>query len=187
MLSAKQSVTKYLRTLRRLTERSASPMIARSARGSPFLYLRTASSRAFVTSLPRQAQPPPPSPTSTLSHSEYEHVSERDMETLNESLEMFCEDFGNGNWEIEYSSGVLNLTLPPYGTYVLNKQPPNLQIWMSSPVSGPSRFEYVDGSWVHHRKEGVRLGELLSGELKEILEKSGNEEAAGGWEGVGLP
>lgn len=136
------------------------------------------------------------------------------METLNESLEMFCEDFGNGNWEIEYSvrilivtmalrkaselikhlcfgdfsqSGVLNLTLPPYGTYVLNKQPPNLQIWMSSPVSGPSRFEYVDGSWVHHRKEGVRLGELLSGELKEILEKSGNEEAAGGWEGVGLP
>ena len=87
------------------------------------------------------------------------------METLNESLEIFCEDFGNGNWEIEYSvrvsmalqkarelikhlcsgdvsqSGVLNLTLPPYGTYVLNKQPPNLQIWMSSPVSGPTRFE----------------------------------------------
>lgn len=109
------------------------------------------------------------------------------METLNESLEIFCEDFGNGNWEIEYSSGVLNLTLPPYGTYVLNKQPPNLQIWMSSPVSGPSRFEYINGSWVHHRKEGVKLGELLSGELKEILEKSGNEAAAGVWDGVGLP
>ncbi|OWZ51946.1 iron donor protein CyaY [Cryptococcus neoformans] len=187
MITARHYVTKSLRALRPLTERPASPVIARSARASPLLRSRATSARTFVTSLPRQAQPPPPPPTSTLSHDEYEHVSERDMETLNESLEIFCEDFGNGNWEIEYSSGVLNLTLPPYGTYVLNKQPPNLQIWMSSPVSGPSRFEYVNDSWVHHRKEGVKLGELLSGELKEILEKSGNEAAAGDWEGVGLP
>lgn len=35
-------------------------------------------------------------------YDEYEYVFEWDMEMLNESLEIFCEDFGNGNWEIEY-------------------------------------------------------------------------------------
>ena len=29
-----------------------------------------------------------------------------------------------------------------HGTYVLNKQGPNRQIWVSSPVSGPLRFDF---------------------------------------------
>ncbi|KAL8627167.1 hypothetical protein Q9189_007125 [Teloschistes chrysophthalmus] len=40
-------------------------------------------------------------------------------------------------------SGVLTLAFPPIGTYVLNKQPPNKQIWLSSPKSGPKRYDYV--------------------------------------------
>lgn len=85
-------------------------------------------------------------------------------------------------------SGVLNLSLPPHGHYVVNKQPPNQQIWISSPLSGPSRFGYSstgdgEGVWVHHRREGVTLGGLLDKELKEIMEKS---SISGGWEGTGL-
>lgn len=30
-------------------------------------------------------------------------------------------------------SGVLTLSLGPHGTYVINKQPPNKEIWLSSP------------------------------------------------------
>lgn len=30
--------------------------------------------------------------------------------------------------------GVLNLRLAGHGTYVINKQPPNKQIWFSSPT-----------------------------------------------------
>ncbi len=40
-------------------------------------------------------------------------------------------------------AGVLNLDFPPAGTYVFNKQPPNKQIWLSSPISGPKRYDYV--------------------------------------------
>jgi len=29
------------------------------------------------------------------------------------------------------------------GTYVINKQPPNKQIWVSSPKSGPKRYDFV--------------------------------------------
>jgi frataxin len=78
----------------------------------------------------------------------------------------------------------MTLTVPPHGTYVINKQPPNHQIWVSSPASGPARFSVSpDGVWVHHRKQGVQLGPLLEGELKAFLEQAG---ASGEWEGVPL-
>ncbi|KAE8225072.1 hypothetical protein CF326_g7928 [Tilletia indica] len=78
-------------------------------------------------------------------------------------------------WDVEYSSGVLNLRLgPQYGTYVVNKQPPNKQIWLSSPSSGPKRFDYEVGReggegerWVWRKGGGepVSLKGLLEGEL----------------------
>ena len=60
---------------------------------------------------------------------------------------------------------------------MLNKQPPNRQIWVSSPVSGPKRYDWVvggegegggdgkvDGEWVYLR-DGSTLGELLEREV----------------------
>lgn len=79
-------------------------------------------------------------------------------------------------------SGVMNLSVPPHGIYVINKQPPNQQIWISSPLSGPARFGYSpDGVWVHHRRKGVTLGGILNGELKDLL-----GEKEGEWDGVGI-
>lgn len=136
-----------------------------------------------------------------MSQSEYERISEEDMDTLHESLEVVCEQYGPEEWEVEYSvsptrstpltaaddgqSGVMTLSLPPTGTWVINKQPPNQQIWMSSPLSGPSRFGYSpDGRWTHHRKTDVSLAALLEGEIRGLLQKEGIDDAE--WEGVGL-
>lgn len=60
---------------------------------------------------------------------------------------------------------------------MLNKQPPNKQIWLSSPVSGPKRYDWVareegsgegkgegEGKWVYLR-DGSTLGELLEREV----------------------
>jgi len=70
----------------------------------------------------------------------------------------------------------LTLIFPPNGTYVLNKQPPNKQIWLSSPVSGPKRYDWVatqeskgagdvgSGDWIYLR-DGSRLRELLGEEV----------------------
>jgi frataxin len=62
-------------------------------------------------------------------------------------------------------------------SYVLNKQPPNKQIWLSSPISGPKRFDWVikqegmnakegsgQGDWVYMR-DGSSLTEILRKEL----------------------
>ncbi|WVQ84438.1 iron donor protein CyaY [Cryptococcus sp. DSM 104549] len=141
--------------------------------------------RSFSSTSRASQQPLPPASEPTITEEEYEHISEADMDKMHENLEALCEQFGPEDWEVEYSSGVMTLSVPPTGTYVINKQPPNLQIWMSSPVSGPSRFEYVDGVWVHHRQAGVKLGELLDVELRGILKESGRDGE--GWSGVGLP
>jgi frataxin len=45
--------------------------------------------------------------------------------------------------DISYSQGVLNINLGSHGIWVINKQTPNRQIWWSSPISGPRRYEYV--------------------------------------------
>ena len=36
---------------------------------------------------------------------------------------------------------------------MINKQPPNKQIWLSSPVSGPKRFDFVYPGAGQHEKE----------------------------------
>ncbi|AAS54877.2 AGR387Cp [Eremothecium gossypii ATCC 10895] len=69
----------------------------------------------------------------------------------------------------EYSQGVLTLSVPALGTYVINKQPPNKQIWLSSPVSGPNRYDLIDGEWVSLR-DGSRLMAVLSRELGRALD-----------------
>ena len=47
--------------------------------------------------------------------------------------------------DVNYSSGVMKVDfVDDQGkkTYVLNKQAPNKQLWLSSPFSGPQRYEY---------------------------------------------
>ena len=71
------------------------------------------------------------------------------------------------------------MKLPPHGTWVINKQTPNRQLWWSSPVSGPRRYEWNEETerWVYTRgTEGVGrgdagecLGETMERELKDIF------------------
>ncbi|KZT06385.1 Frataxin [Laetiporus sulphureus 93-53] len=88
------------------------------------------------------------------------------MDRMLESLEELLDTVTDPEYEVEYSSGVLTLKLGENRTYVINKQPPNKQIWLSSPISGPKRYDYVESAddWVYDR-DGRTMGELLDREL----------------------
>lgn len=58
-------------------------------------------------------------------------------------------------------AGVLTLVFPPNGSYVINKQPPNKQIWLSSPISGPKRYDWVVLGEGQDQKEGSGKGEWI--------------------------
>ncbi|KAG6866799.1 hypothetical protein C0991_008735 [Blastosporella zonata] len=92
------------------------------------------------------------------------------MDSILESLETLLDDLANPDYEVEYHSGVLTLLLGEKGTYVINKQPPNKQIWISSPFSGPKRYDYseVDDDWLYSR-DSQALGDLLNQELTAAL------------------
>lgn len=56
------------------------------------------------------------------------------------------------------------------GTYVINRQSPNRQIWLSSPISGPKRYDYVvNGKYWIYKHDSVPLHNLLQNEISSIL------------------
>ncbi|KAJ7225747.1 hypothetical protein GGX14DRAFT_640690 [Mycena pura] len=103
----------------------------------------------------------------------YHMLSDATMDGLLHALENLMDMLVNPAYEVEYHSGVLTLQLGDKGTYVINKQPPNKQIWLSSPFSGPKRYDYNEqnSTWVYSR-DGQSLPDLLNRELSDVLQRS---------------
>jgi frataxin len=68
--------------------------------------------------------------------------------------------------------GVLNVVVGGHGTFVLNKQAPNLQLWLSSPVSGPLRYYYSSEAvaWLNQRDDHELLP-LLADDFETLCGK----------------
>jgi frataxin len=133
--------------------------------------------------MPDTSDPPEPTtePTSTpshpseISHSEFHIHADQFLEKLLSTLEIHIESAPS--LDAEYSAGVLQITTPDIGIYVLNKQPVNKQIWLSSPISGPKRYDWVVTGESMHEKQGAGSGDwvylrdnsTLTGLLKKEL------------------
>ena len=76
-----------------------------------------------------------------------------------------------------FQNGVLTLQLGHHGTWVINKQTPNLQIWYSSPVSGPQRFEFCTKSdcWIQKHNK-LSLHNILFEEISKVFPEISREE-----------
>lgn len=105
-----------------------------------------------------------PSDVVQLSIQEYHDVADETFEQLLTDLDSFFEDHKIMEADVDEEAGVMEINCSE-GTYVINKQPPTKQIWLSSPISGPKRFDYHDNSWISLR-DGVKLSELLESEMK---------------------
>ncbi|KAJ7380233.1 hypothetical protein OS493_010948 [Desmophyllum pertusum] len=107
---------------------------------------------------------------STLDELSFHNIAD---ETLDAVAELF-EDLGETpssptDYDVYLSDGVLTVNLGAgRGTYVINKQSPNKQIWLSSPTSGPKRYDFKNGSWIYTH-DGVCLHSLLSSEISVAL------------------
>ncbi|KAJ4342357.1 Mitochondrial matrix iron chaperone [Ascochyta clinopodiicola] len=164
----------------------ANCIIARAAA----VHTGRASVRAFHGStsvrgiMPDSENPPPkqsedhenPTVPTHISTTEFHEHADEYLNELVERLEEAQEK--NPDIEVEYSAGVLRVDfISKQLSYVLNKQPPNKQIWLSSPISGPKRFDWVvlqegqnakqgggSGDWVYLR-DGTSLTDVIRKEL----------------------
>eukprot|EP01130_Rhizamoeba_saxonica_P003654 TRINITY_DN1523_c0_g1_i1.p2 TRINITY_DN1523_c0_g1~~TRINITY_DN1523_c0_g1_i1.p2 ORF type:complete len:110 (-),score=22.96 TRINITY_DN1523_c0_g1_i1:148-477(-) len=98
----------------------------------------------------------------------YHTLAEDAIVEICEKLEDKFYQIGNEEYDVTEQEGILNITLGSKGVYVINKQPPRRQIWFSSPVSGPSRYDYIDGCWIDTRTN-TDMNKLLAGELTKLL------------------
>jgi len=106
----------------------------------------------------------------TVSVSEFETRADEILEYLMETLESALGD----QLDVDLEQGILSIELDSGAQYVINKHAPNRQIWLSSPVSGASHFEYsADSGWVGTR-DTRGLTELLARELSAATGRSVN-------------
>lgn len=165
--------------------------------------VRAFSASSHARSIMPEAENPPPkqsedheTPTvpTDISTTEFHERADDYLNELVERLEEQQEK--NPDIEVEYSVShstphcrrSMHTDMPQAGvlrvdfiskelSYVLNKQPPNKQIWLSSPISGPKRFDWVvlqegqnakegsgSGDWVYLR-DGTSLTDIIRKEL----------------------
>ncbi|XP_045628442.1 frataxin, mitochondrial [Ursus americanus] len=106
----------------------------------------------------------------SLDETTYERLAEKTLDSLAEFFEDLADKpYTFEDYDVSFGSGVLTVKLGgDLGTYVINKQTPNKQIWLSSPSSGPKRYDWTGRNWVYAH-DGVSLHELLATELTKAL------------------
>jgi frataxin len=107
-----------------------------------------------------------------LSIVDYENIVDETLESLTDNFEALLEKHKLTS-DVTYSNGVLTVELDKFGTYVINKQTPNKQIWLSSPFSGPKRYDFINDTWIY-KHDGISLHSLLNNELSNVFKKDPN-------------
>ncbi|KAI3465668.1 hypothetical protein Pfo_022331 [Paulownia fortunei] len=109
---------------------------------------------------------------SSLQEDEYHRLANSTIHDLLGKLEEYGDSVEIDGYDVDYGNEVLTLKLGSLGTYVINKQTPNRQIWMSSPVSGPSRFDWDQNAqaWIYRRTK-EDLIKVLETELEKLCER----------------
>ncbi|XP_034027145.1 frataxin, mitochondrial [Thalassophryne amazonica] len=107
---------------------------------------------------------------SELSEAAYEKLVDETLDALADYFEDLTDEaFTGADYDVLFASGVLTVKVDgDHGTYVINKQAPNKQIWLSSPSSGPKRYDWTGERWIYTH-DGVGLHQLLSKEFSAIF------------------
>lgn len=97
-----------------------------------------------------------------MEESAFVTLSDQVLERIAQRIDMAAD----GIWDVDFADGVLRITLPDGKVFVINRQRPNRQIWLSSPVSGAWHFDAPD--WKATRSDTYLLP-LLAAEFAHLL------------------
>lgn len=70
--------------------------------------------------------------------------------------------------ECEFSEGVLKIQTETVGIFIINRNIPRKELWLSSPFSGGAHFSYSEGEWLNTRTQ-ESFEPLLFKELDQLM------------------
>ncbi len=94
----------------------------------------------------------------------FEILAEKTLDDLMERIDSALGDL----MDVDLDGGILSIELENGGQYIINKQVPNHEIWMSSPISGAKHYFFDEelNIWSDTRGGGA-LFDTLSAELSQ--------------------
>uniref|UniRef100_A0A7S2BQZ4 ferroxidase n=1 Tax=Haptolina brevifila TaxID=156173 RepID=A0A7S2BQZ4_9EUKA len=107
--------------------------------------------------------------SNSVSLEDYHQYANCTLEAIQEVYDERSDNDPTLAMDVEYADGVLNVEVGTLGTFVLNKQAPNRQLWGSSPISGPLRYDLCTSSkaWVNSRDRHDMLA-LLADDFEAL-------------------
>lgn len=89
----------------------------------------------------------------------YDRISKTTMQKIFSVLDRAIDN-------VMIKDNVISIEVPKTGVFVINRQPPKEEIWLSSPITGPYHFKRKNNEWIDSK--GNNLLEIIS---REILKK----------------
>ena len=106
--------------------------------------------------------------SSNITISQFDKLSENTINKIADAVESLATKISRlSNLDCSYEANTLTISVELNKIYVINKQMPLKQIWLSSPISGPKHYDYTDSCW-KNAKDSKLLSELLCEEFKLI-------------------
>jgi frataxin len=106
----------------------------------------------------------------TIDEAEFHAIADKTLDVLVTTLDLTLGD----ELEVDMQGGILTIELPGGGQYVVNKNTPLRQIWLSSPTSGGWHFDWDADhrQWRTRHGDKADLGNVLAAELSAVTGKS---------------
>ncbi|WP_238318393.1 iron donor protein CyaY [Thalassospira australica] len=107
--------------------------------------------------------------TVALEETRFHQIADETIETLSDVID----DVLGDDLEVDLQSGILTIELDSGEQFIINKHGPNRQVWLSSPVSGASHYDFDEDNetWTSTRGS-TTLNDQLSADLAV---KTGNK------------
>jgi len=91
-----------------------------------------------------------------MTENEYHQLVDGILLHLEESID----EIEQADLDYESAGGILTIEFPDGSKIIVNKQPPNLQIWVATKFDG-HHFDLVDDAWIDNRT-GKEFWALMS-------------------------
>ena len=102
----------------------------------------------------------------------FSEAADRTLQHIHDTVDVWAEDVGIPEYDAALELGVVTISFGSKGAFVLNKQASIRELWLSSPISGPSHYKYCSSTRVwRDTRQRTDLLSRLEQDINDIVLK----------------